>query len=78
MNLTTASALFLSHRARIVATMKPITHIRPTPSISGQSAEKQGFDPEIAFADPVRYLAGLGIDSQLVSLSGPAAVQEAA
>ncbi|MGF1618417.1 MAG: hypothetical protein ACFCU2_11535 [Acidimicrobiia bacterium] len=58
--------------------MKSITHILPTRSISDQSAQEQGFDPEVAFADPVRFLAGLGIESRLVSLSGPAAVQEAA
>ena len=58
--------------------MKSTTHIRPTQSISDQSAQEQGFDPEIAFADPVRYLAGLGIESRLVSSGVPAAVQEAA
>lgn len=58
--------------------MKSITPIRPTRTISDQSAQEQGFDPEAAFADPVGYLASLGIDSRLVSLSGPAAVQEAA
>jgi hypothetical protein len=62
----------------MVTTMKSITHIRPTRNISDQSAQEQGFDPEAAFADPVGYLAGLGIDSQLVSLRGPTAIQEAA
>ncbi len=63
--------------------MKSIAHIRPTRNVSDQSAEDQSYDPEAAFADPVRYLAGLGIESRLVgqTLQGspePAAVQEAA
>jgi hypothetical protein len=58
--------------------MKSTTYIHPARSTSGQSAQEQGFDPEVAFTDPVGYLAGLGIDSQLVSMSGPQSVQEAA
>lgn len=69
---------FLSHRPRIVTTMKSITHLRPTRSDSDQRAREPGFEPEVAFADPVGYLASLGIESSLVSLRVPAASQEAA
>lgn len=58
--------------------MKPITHLHPSRAISDQSDQPPGFDPEVAFSDPVRYLAGLGIEYQLISGSDTAAVQEAA
>lgn len=58
--------------------MKSTTYIRPTRSVADQGAPEQSFDPDLAFADPVGYLAALGVESQLVSLSGPASIQKAA
>lgn len=58
--------------------MNSTTYIRPIQSVSDQSAQEQSFDPDLAFADPVGYLAALGVESRLVSLGGPAAVQKAA
>lgn len=66
---TYRQAIFLSHPARIVSTMKLITTENTNKQTSGDTNLDRGDTADAVFADPVRYLAGFGIDAQLVSVT---------